>query len=141
MTAGGGPKADPARQWDRYTRSSADIEQLAREYRGARYPASFQNYERTLWPGMLDVYRREGYCWVVTGSTQYGRARTEPHRVPQALRYYRALREQADVAFRASPVGDGTLPRYQVDKSFNYVDGAYERPGPEMIVYKLRDCT
>ena len=90
---------------------------------------------------MLDVYRREGYCWIVTGSTQYGRARTEPHRVPQALRYYRALREQADVAFRASPVGDGTLPRYQVDKSFNYVDGAYERPGPEMIVYKLRDCT
>ena len=115
--------------------------ELAREYRGARYPASFQNYQRTLWPGMLDVYRREGYCWVVTGSTQYGRARTEPHRVPQALRYYRALREQADVAFRASPVGDGTLPRYQVDKSFNYVDGAYERPGPEMIVYKLRDCT
>ena len=33
------------------------------------------------------------------------------------------------------------LPRYQVDKSFNYVDGAYDRPGPEMIVYKLRDCT
>ena len=130
VTAGGGPKADPARQWDRYTRSSADIEKLAQEYRGARYTASFQNYQRTLWPGMLDVYRREGYCWIVTGSTQYGRAHTEPHRVPQALRYYRALREQADVAFRASPVGDGTMPRYQVDKSFNYVDGAYERQVP-----------
>jgi len=140
VTAGGGPKADPARQWDRYARSSADIEKLAQEYRGARYTASFQNYQRTLWPGMLDVYRREGYCWIVTGSTQYGRAYTEPHRVPQALRYYRALREQADVAYRASPVS-GTMPRYQVDKSFNYVDGAYERPGPEMIVYKLRDCT
>ena len=89
---------------------------------------------------MLDVYRREGDCWIVTGSTQYGRARAEPHRVPEALRYYRALREQADVVFRASPV-DGKLPRYQVDKSFNYVDGAYDRPGPEMIVYKLRDCT
>ena len=116
VTAGGGPKADPARQWDRYTRSSADIEELAREYRGARYPASFQNYQRTLWPGMLDVYRREGYCWIVTGSTQYGRAQTEPHRVPQALRYYRALREQADVAFRASPVerDAAALPGRQV---------------------------
>ncbi len=38
-----------------------------------------------------------------------------------------------------SPV-DGKLPRYQVDRSFNYVDGAYHRPGPEMIVYRLRNC-
>ena len=75
----------------------------------------------------------------MTGSTQYGRAQAEPERAPEALRYYRALRDQADVAFRTSPAED--LPRYQVDRSFNYVDGAYERPGPEMIVYRLRDCT
>ena len=36
---------------------------------------------------------------------------------------------------------DGTLPRYQVDRSFNYVDSAYERPGPVMKVYRLRNCS
>ncbi len=57
VTPGGGPKADPARQWERSTRSQALIAELRKEYRGAGYPANFQNYERTLFPGMLDVYR------------------------------------------------------------------------------------
>jgi hypothetical protein len=142
VTPGGGPKADPARQWERWTRSPALIAELGRDFRGARYPANFQNYERTLEPELIDVYRREHACWVVTGSTQYGRARAESYRVPEALEYYRALRRQAAVAFKVSPVrGGDRLPRYQVDKAFNYVEGAYHRPGPEMIVYKLRDCT
>jgi 4-amino-4-deoxy-L-arabinose transferase-like glycosyltransferase len=139
VTPGGGTKADPRRQWARFNRNDAIIEELARSYRGARRPANFQNYERTLTPALIDIYRREGYCWIVTGSTQYGRAQAEPRRAPEALRYYRALRGQADEVFRTTPAED--LPRYQVDRSFNYVDAAYDRPGPEMIVYRLRDCT
>jgi hypothetical protein len=139
VTPGGGAKADPRRQWARFNRSQEIIAELARSYRGAKRPANFQNYERTLTPALIDIYRREGVCWIVTGSTQYGRAQAEPHRAPEALKYYRALIRQADVVFRTSPAN--RLPRYQVDTSFNYVDGAYHRPGPEMIVYKLRDCT
>ena len=46
------------------------------------------------------------------------------------------------MAYRVSPIRAGdTLPRYQVDRSFNYIDSAYARPGPEMVVYKLRNCT
>jgi hypothetical protein len=138
VTPGGGAKADPSRQWARFNRSQAIIDELARSYRGAKRPANFQNYERTLTPALIDVYRRERVCWIVTGSTQYGRARAEPQRAPEALKYYRELRRQADVVFRTSPADK--LPRYQVDISFNYADGAYRRPGPEMIVYKLRDC-
>jgi hypothetical protein len=138
VTPGGGAKADPARQWTRFNRSQAIIDELARDYSGAKRTANFQNYERTLTPKLVDVYRREGVCWVVTGSTQYGRAQAEPKRAAEALRYYRELRRQADVVFKTSPAE--TLPRYQVDTSFNYVDGAVDRPGPEMIVYKLRDC-
>jgi hypothetical protein len=142
VTPGGGPKADPARQWERFNRSQAIIDELGKDFRGARYPANFQNYERTLEPELIDVYRREHVCWVVTGSSQYGRARVESYRVPEALQYYKALRKQAKVAFKVSPVGKGDkLPHYQIDKSFNYVESAYHRPGPEMIVYKLRDCT
>jgi hypothetical protein len=139
VTPGGGEKADPRRQWRRFNRSQEIIDELAAIYRGARRTANFQNYERTLIPELIDIYRREGYCWIVTGSTQYGRAFAEPHRAPRAIQYYRALRRQADVVFRISPV-DGKLPRYQVDRSFNYVDGAFKRPGPEMIVYRLRNC-
>jgi hypothetical protein len=141
VTPGGGAKSNPHRQWQRYNRSQADIEELARSFRGARRVANFQNYERTLTPKLLDIYRRDGFCWVVTGSTQYGRAFAEPKRAPEALKYYRALAREADVVFTASPLRDGRdLPRYQVDRSFNYVDSAYERPGPVMKVYRLRNC-
>jgi hypothetical protein len=142
VTPGAGPKADPARQWQRYNRSQADIAELAKEFRGAKRTADFENYERTLTPGLLDIYRREGFCWIVTGSTQYGRAQAEPKRVPHALAYYRALKRQAAVRFRVSPVHPGdALPRYQVDRSFNYIDSAFARPGPEMVVYRLRNCS
>ena len=99
----------------------------------------FGAMEATLTPLMLPIYRRGGYCWIVTGSTQYGRGQAEPQRVPQAMRYYRALRRQADVMFRTTPADP--MPRYQVDRSFNYVDAAYHRPGPEMIVYRLKNCS
>src|SRR4051794_29133671 len=36
VTPGGGANANPHRQWQRYNRSQADIEELARGYRGAR---------------------------------------------------------------------------------------------------------
>lgn len=138
-TPGGGAKAHPVQQWQRFNRNDAIIAELAKEHGGARRTANFQNYERTLTPGLIDVYRREGVCWIVTGSTQYGRALAEPKRAPKALEYYDALEQQADVVFKTDPT-DGDLPRYQVDKSFNYVESEFKRPGPEMIVYRLRDC-
>jgi 4-amino-4-deoxy-L-arabinose transferase-like glycosyltransferase len=141
VTAGGGAKADPRRRWERFNRSQADIAELARSHRGARRTASFQNYQRTLTPKLLDIYRREGYCWVVSGSTQYGRALAEPRRAPEALKYYRALERGGDLVYEASPLRKGrALPRYQVDRSFNFVDSAYARPGPVMKVYRLRNC-
>ena len=139
-TPGGGAKARPVQQWTRFNRTAAIIDEVQREHSGARRTANFQNYERTLTPALIDVYRREGVCVIVTGSTQYGRAFAEPSARPAALKYYAALKREADVVFRTDPT-DGNLPRYQVDKSFNYVDGAFKRPGPEMIVYRLRDCS
>lgn len=138
-TPGGGAKAHPIQQWDRFKRDPAIILELAEEHSGSRRPANFQNYERTLTPVLIDIYRRLGVCWVVTGSTQYGRTAAEPYRAPAAVKYYRALKRQADVVFKTDPT-DGNLPRYQVDKSFNYIESAFKRPGPEMIVYRLRNC-
>ncbi len=95
-----------------------------------------EDYERTTRPELIDGYERLGYCLVVTGSTQFGRALAEPAEVPQAIRYYEELRRRGDVVFRASPYSE-RVP-FSFDDSFNYRPLAYERPGPEVIVYRLR---
>jgi hypothetical protein len=78
---------------------------------------------------------------VVTGSTQYGRAYADPQEVPSALRYYDELRRRAEVAYRVSPYGDerDAVP-FSFDSSFNYYPLSYERPGPEIVIYRLREC-
>ena len=58
------------------------------------------------------AYARGGYCWVVTGSTQYGRAFAEPREVPDAIRYYAALERDAKLVYEGRPDegGKGRLP-------------------------------
>ncbi len=99
-----------------------------------------EDFERTLRPSLLDRYQRAGYCYVVTGSTQYGRALTEPEEVPQAMAYYDELRRRADVVYRVSPLGDDPVRSFSFDFSFNSYPLGYERPGPEVVIHRLRDC-
>ena len=99
-----------------------------------------EDFERTLRTSLLDRYARAGYCHVVTGSTQYGRALTEPDEVPQAIRYYDELERRADVVYRVSPRGEAPVRRFSFDFSFNSYPLDYERPGPEIVIYRLRDC-
>jgi hypothetical protein len=97
-----------------------------------------EDYERTLSPALLSYYESQGYCWVLSGSTQSGRAFADPRAVPQAIAYYRALESQARVAYRASPYRSAQRPvRFGFDWSFDYYPLAYERPGPQMTVYRL----
>jgi hypothetical protein len=97
-----------------------------------------EDYERTLSPALLSYYERRGYCWVVTGSTQAGRALADPRAVPQAIAYYRELARLGRVAYRASPYhpGEGPVP-FGFDWSFDYYPLAYVRPGPQITVYRL----
>src|SRR5207302_6212829 len=99
---------------------------------------SIEEYERTLAPALIDYYVSHGYCWVLSGSTQSGRAFADPKAVPQAIAYYRALGEQAQVVFRASPYARGRVPvAFGFDWSFDYYPLAYDRPGPEITIYRL----
>lgn len=99
---------------------------------------NIEDYERTLYPGLIDVYERGGYCWVVTGSTQFGRAQAEPKQVPQAVAYYHALQRRATTAYHISPYSPGKGPvAFNFDWTFDYYPLSYERPGPEMNVYRL----
>lgn len=99
---------------------------------------NIEDYERTTRPELVDAYEAAGYCWVVSGSTQSGRAYAEPAEVPEAIRYYRRLRARGTVAYRATPYGDKTanVP-FNFDWSFDFYPLAYERPGPVMTVYRL----
>jgi hypothetical protein len=97
-----------------------------------------EDYERTLRPALLGSYSRGGYCWVVTGSTQYGRALADPGEVPRAIRYYDELRRRGELVHRVSPLGDGAPVReFSFDFSFNAYPLGYERPGPEIRIYRL----
>jgi hypothetical protein len=95
-----------------------------------------EDYVPSLRPDLIGSYLRGGYCWVVTGSILYGRAEVTPERRPYALRYYRALRRRGEIVFTVSPM-EGE-PRFSFDDSYNYRPLEYERPGPKIVVYRLR---
>jgi hypothetical protein len=97
-----------------------------------------EDYERTLRPALIPYYESQGYCWVIVGSTQSGRAYAEPGAVPQAIAYYRALARAGTVRYHTSPYSSGAGPvGFNFDWSFDYYPLAYHRPGPEMTVYRL----
>jgi 4-amino-4-deoxy-L-arabinose transferase-like glycosyltransferase len=118
-------------------------------FNGERLPSpcptvKLEDYERTIVPARVDAYEKSGYCWVITGSNQFGRAYADPDEVPEAIRYYDELQRRADVVFRVSPYGrDAARVPFSFDYSFNYYPLTYERPGPEVIIYRLRggDCS
>jgi hypothetical protein len=95
----------------------------------------FEDYERHTRPGLLGAYARGGYCWVVTGSTQYGRAFADPAQVPDAIEYYAALRRDARLVYEIRPADP--MPPFSYDFSFNGYPLEYERLGPEIRIYQL----
>jgi hypothetical protein len=92
-----------------------------------------EDYERTLFPQLVRQYVERGYCTVLTGSTQFGRALAEPEDVPLAIRYYDELRRRGRVVFAArQPVRE-----FSFDFSFNSYPLSFDRPGPEIVIYRL----
>jgi hypothetical protein len=125
-------------RWRKYPSLLSRISPRGALHAGALELVGIENYERTLSPALLGYYQRHGYCWVVSGSTQSGRAFADPAAVPQAIAYYRALSTQGEVVFGASPYARRRGPvAFGFDWSFDYYPLAYHRPGPSMTVYRL----
>jgi Dolichyl-phosphate-mannose-protein mannosyltransferase len=105
-------------------------------FRGRR--VKLEDYERTLSPAMLDRYARDGYCIVVTGSIQKGRAFADPDAVPKAVAYYRELERRSTLLYRVSPLrGGSSVGEFSFDSSYNSYPLSYARPGPEIEVRRL----
>jgi hypothetical protein len=144
--ADGARLPDPTKRtgyrWRRFVRTSADAKRLAKQFPGARRKADFANYVATVFPGQLEFLRSKGVCWIVSGSMQSGRAFNNPERVPQAIRYYRALDREADLRYRVAPFGGPKADHYfQYDYAVDFAPLRFSRPGPTMRVYRLRGCT
>ncbi|HEU4979370.1 MAG TPA: glycosyltransferase family 39 protein [Solirubrobacteraceae bacterium] len=129
-------------RWVKWPTSRTNVGPDGRFAFGGGSIVNIEDYERGLFPGLVAQYRRLGYCWVVSGSTQRGRAEAEPHAVPRAIAYYRELERQSTIAYEASPYRAGARPpRFNFDWSFDFYPLAYSRPGPLMTIYRLRGCT
>jgi hypothetical protein len=126
-------------RWVKFPTSRSNIANDGTEIPGPGRIVNIEDYERTLRPQLVDAYERGGWCYVVSGSTQRGRAEAQPGQVPQAIAYYRELERRADVVHQDSPYREGAhAVRFNFDWSFDYYPLAYHRPGPVMTVYRLK---
>ncbi len=106
---------------------------------GLAQPVNIEDFERILTPELVSTFEQAGYCWVVVGSTQRGRAEAQPEVVPRALEYYAELERRAKVAHEVSPYSKGRGPvKFNFDWTFDYYPLAYNRPGPQMTIYRLQ---
>ena len=132
------PDTSNGARWVKFPTSRSNIANDGSRVAGAGRIVNIEDYERTLFPALVERYEEQGYCWVVVGSTQRGRAEAEPEDVPRAVAYYRELERRSEVAYRVSPYRRGAGPvAFNFDWSFDYYPLAYARPGPEMTVYRL----
>jgi dolichyl-phosphate-mannose-protein mannosyltransferase len=134
------PVTKNGNRWNKYPLSRSNIDPKT----GARLPGAgvvvnIEDFEKVLRPQLVDTFEQQGYCWVLVGSTQRGRAEAAPDQVPKALEYYKTLERHADVAYEVSPYsrGKGPVP-FNFDWTFNYYPLAYNRPGPTLTIYRLR---
>jgi len=97
------------------------------------------DYAATLRPQTVDLYRRTGFCTVMTMSLLRGRA--ERDRVPEALAYYRRLERESELMLSLDPYRPEAQPvPFHFDRSYNYYPSAFNRPGPEVRIYRLSRC-
>ncbi|HWI09124.1 MAG TPA: glycosyltransferase family 39 protein [Solirubrobacteraceae bacterium] len=135
------PITSNGNRWNKYPISRSQIDpKTGQPVTGDGVIVNIEDFERVLRPELVDVFEQQAYCWVVVGSTQRGRAEAEPDEVPNALRYYAELERRSKVAYSVSPYGKGEGPvAFNFDWTFNYYPLAYNRPGPEMTIYRLQD--
>lgn len=134
------PITSNGNRWNKFPISRSMIDpKTGRPVTGEGVIVNIEDFERVLRPELIDVFEQQAYCWVVVGSTQRGRAEAEPEKVPNALRYYAELERRSKVAYAVSPYAKGKGPvGFNFDWTFNFYPLAYNRPGPEMTIFRLQ---
>ncbi len=133
------PFAETGERWWRWPTWLTTLDRLGNQLpQGEHRFVLVDQYERNLYPALLDRYAQNGYCWVVLGSLQAGRAFAQPQDAPQAIAYYALLAHRARLVYHVSPFAKGAraVP-FSFDWSIDYYPRQYRLPGPEMSVYRL----
>jgi hypothetical protein len=133
------PAVPDGERWSRYPTWFTNLDKHGNPLpTGERRYVTVDQYERALRPELIDQYIANGYCWVVVGSLQAGRAFAQPQDAPGAVAYYRELSQRARLVYHIGPFGSGdnAVP-FSFDWSINYYPPQYRRPGPDMSVYRL----
>ena len=133
------PVTPTGERWWRYPTWLTNLDQNLNPLPAGQHQYVFvDQYERYLYPQLLDQYAAQGYCWVVIGSLQAGRAFAQPDAVPQAVLYYAELSRRAKLVYQVSPFAPGDHPdRFSFDWSIDYYPDQYRLPGPEIGIYHL----
>jgi hypothetical protein len=126
-------------RWYRYPTWLTDLDDNGNPLpAGERRYVVVDQYERTLRPELLNEYASKGFCWIMIGSEQAGRAFAQPQLAPAAIAYYAALAERARLVYHVSPFSAGTHPvPFSFDWAIDYYPRQYRLPGPELSVYRL----
>jgi 4-amino-4-deoxy-L-arabinose transferase-like glycosyltransferase len=122
-------------RWAKWPTSRSRLNKDGTPRKGGLGPiVKLEDYERTLFPQLVKQYADRGYCTVLTGSTQFGRALAEPEDVPLAIKYYDQLKRDGRVVYaERQPERD-----FSFDFSFNSYPLSFDRPGPEIVIYRLQ---
>jgi hypothetical protein len=129
-------------QWVKFAVGKSQIDPKTGSFTPDGKPVlvSVEDFERVLRDDLIPRYQRGGFCLVVVGSTQRGRAEAEPNQVPDALHYYKALEENSSIIYHISPLKNQRAKvGFSFDWSFTWFPLEYERPGPEITIYRLRN--
>jgi hypothetical protein len=139
------PATPTGERWSRYPTWLTSLDPNLNPLPAGQHQYVFvDQYERYLTPALLDRYVQQGYCWVVLGSLQAGRAFAQPQAAPHAIAYYAELARRAGLAYQVSPFANGAHPvKFSFDWSIDYYPRQYRRPGPEIGIYHLTggQCT
>jgi 4-amino-4-deoxy-L-arabinose transferase-like glycosyltransferase len=115
------------------------VQDIRRQANADAPPGVNLAYAQTLNPGLIDLYKQKGFCYVMTFSLIRGRA--ENSKLPKALAYYNRLERDARRVLYLSPYDAGRKPvPLHFDFSYNYYPTAFARPGPEVKLYRLDNC-
>jgi hypothetical protein len=103
-------------------------------------PGRTTRFIEDLEPGRIDRYRAAGHCVVVT--YEWTRERARISGLDEGVAYFDRLERESTVIFRADPYDDGEGPvEFDFDQSTHlYHPPEFERPGPEVVIYRLDRC-
>jgi dolichyl-phosphate-mannose-protein mannosyltransferase len=124
-------------RWVSYNTSRSHLSETG-VTRNHGHTVDLDQYERYLYPSLIQTYEKDGYCWIITGTLQSGRPYVAPGSAPGAIAYYKALAQQGTLRYSVSPYAAGADPvPFSYDWSIDYFPSQYRLPGPAMSIYQL----